>query len=142
MKLLLALFAAVLLPAAAQAREHPAYLHALSDLRHARALIESRGADNRKMFRDEEVAIHEIDEAIREIRAASIDDHKNLNDHPAIDMHLDRQGKLHKAEELLHKTHEDLNREEDNPEVRGLKGRALRHVAEAWHATQRAINQR
>jgi hypothetical protein len=141
MKLFVALLAAALVPAAAHAGEHPAYLHALSDLRHARALIESRGANNGKMYRDEDVAIHEIDEAIREIKAASIDDGKNLADHPAIDTALDRKGKLHRAEELLHKTHEDVNREEDNAEVRGLKNRALVHIREAWHATQRAINQ-
>jgi hypothetical protein len=141
MKLLFALFAAALLPAAAHAGEHPAYLHALSDLRHARALIESRGADNGKMFRDEELAVGEIDAAIREIKAAAIDDGKNLEDHPPIDVALDRKGKLHKALELLRKTHGDLSREEDNKEVRGLRDRALKHVGEAWHATERAIQQ-
>ncbi|HEX4383135.1 MAG TPA: hypothetical protein VH083_09310 [Myxococcales bacterium] len=138
--LMLALATALVLPAAAQAKgEHPAYLHALTDLRHARAQIESRGASSGKMFKDEEVAIHEIDEAIREIKAASIDDGKNLNDHPPVDLKMDRAGKLHRAEELLHKTHDDVGREEDHAEVRGLRDRALRHIAEAWHATQRAI---
>jgi hypothetical protein len=135
-----ALATALILPAAAQARgEHPAYLHALTDLRHARAQIESRGATNGKMFVDEETAVREIDEAIREIKAAAIDDGKRLEDHPPVDMKMDRKGKLRRAEELLHKTHDDIAREEDHAEVRGLRDRALRHIAEAWHATQRAI---
>jgi hypothetical protein len=138
--LMVALAASLLLPAAAQAKGvHPAYLHALTDLRHARAQIESRGANSGKMFKDEEVAIHEIDEAIREIKAASIDDGRNLDDHPPVDLKTDRAGKLHRAEELLHKTHDDVAHEEDNAEIRGLRDRALRHIAEAWHATQRAI---
>jgi hypothetical protein len=141
MKLLFALFAAALLPGAAHAATHPAYLHALSDLRHARALIEQRGAENGHMFHDEEVAVQEIDKAINEIKAASIDDGKNLNDHPPIDAHLDRKGKLHEALELLKKTHNDLSREEDYHDARGLKDRALKHVSEAWHATERAIQQ-
>ena len=68
---------------------HPHYLHALSDLRHARAYLD-------KLFmseqRDdmEEHAIRKIDDAIREIKHASIDDGKNLNDHPPIDTHLKR----------------------------------------------------
>jgi hypothetical protein len=131
---------ALVFPAAAQAKGvHPAYLHALTDLRHARAHIESRGAGSMRMLKDEEVAIHEIDEAIREIKAAAIDDGKNLEDHPPVDARMDRAGKLRRAEELLHKTHDDIAREEDNPEVRGLRDRALRHIGEAWHATQRAI---
>jgi hypothetical protein len=138
--LMVALAASLFLPAAAQAKGvHPAYLHALTDLRHARAHIESRGANSGKMFKDEEVAIHEIDEAIREIKAAAIDDGKNLDDHPPVDAKMDRAGKLHRAEELLHKTHDDIAREEDNGEIRGLRDRALRHISEAWHATQRAI---
>jgi hypothetical protein len=131
---------ALVFPAAAQAKGvHPAYLHALTDLRHARAHIESRGAGSMRMLKDEEVAIHEIDEAIREIKAAAIDDGKNLEDHPPVDARMDRAGTLRRAEELLHKTHDDIAREEDNPEVRGLRDRALRHIGEAWHATQRAI---
>jgi hypothetical protein len=137
--LLFALATALVAPTAARAGEHPAYLHALTDLRHARAHIEQRGAKNFRMLEDEEIAVREIDAAIREIKAAAIDDGKNLEDHPPVDLRLDRAGKLRRAEELLHKTHEDLAREEDNAEVRGLRNRALQHVAEAWHATQRAI---
>ena len=55
---------------------HPAYLHALSDLRYARALLEKPARADVKW--DETKAIREIDAAIKEIRAASIDDGKPL----------------------------------------------------------------
>src|SRR5208282_5996186 len=68
---------------------HPHYLHALSDLRHARALLD-RLAMNEDRDEMEQRAIERIDEAIHEIKRASIDDGKNLEDHPPIDVHLKR----------------------------------------------------
>jgi hypothetical protein len=46
------------------AQEHPAYLHALTDLRHARAHLER--PDHGELREQEKKAIHEIDEAINE----------------------------------------------------------------------------
>ena len=63
---------------------HPAYLHALTDLRHARAHLENL-APTHHMDKEEEHAIDEIDKAIEEIKRAAIDDGKNLNDHPPVD---------------------------------------------------------
>ena len=77
--------------------------------------------------------------AIGEIKRAAIDDGKDIHDHPAADLPADRPGRLHKALDLLRKVHADLNREEDDPMTRGLKDRALRHVDEALHATERAL---
>src|ERR1700677_4720348 len=68
---------------------HPAYLHALADLRDSRAHLERAGAASQTTAWDENVAIHEIDAAIGEIRQASIDDGKPLNDHPPVDVRLD-----------------------------------------------------
>ena len=62
----------------------------------------------------EKKAIHEIDEAINEIKKTSIDDGKDLNDHPPIDARMDWRGRLHKALELVNKAHNDVAREEDN----------------------------
>src|SRR3569623_635768 len=62
---------------------HPAYLHALTDLRHARALLERPAKADVKF--DENVAIREIDAAIYEIMQAAIDDGKPLSDHPPVD---------------------------------------------------------
>ena len=111
---------------------HPAYLHALSDLRHARAHLENL-APTHHMDKEEEHAIEEIDKAI--------DDGKNLNDHPPVDMHMDRAGRYHRAMELLDKAHNDIAREEDDPSVRGLRDRALHHIDEAHRVVDHLIVQ-
>jgi hypothetical protein len=133
---------ATLIPLGAAAQDlpgrHPAYLHALTDLRAARWLIEHRPGDAR-VSADEDVAITRIDEAIREIKRAAIDDGKDIHDHPPVDAWLDNRGRLHRAEELLHKVHDDIAREEDDPLTRGLRDRAVRHVDEAMGATHHAI---
>lgn len=117
---------------------HPAYLHALTDLRTARWLIEHRPGDAR-VSDDEDVAITRIDEAIGDIKRAAIDDGKDLGDHPPVDARLDRRGRLHRAEDLLRKAHADIGREEDDPSTRGLRDRAVQHVDQAIAATHRTI---
>jgi hypothetical protein len=119
---------------------HPAYLHALTDLRHARAHLENL-APTHHMDKEEEHAIGEIDKAIEEIKHAAIDDGKNLNDHPPVDAHMDRAGRYHRAMELLDKAHNDIAREEDDPRARGLKDRALHHIDEAHRIVDHLIVQ-
>jgi hypothetical protein len=119
---------------------HPAYLHALTDLRHARALLENL-APTHHMDKEEEHAINEIDKAIEEIKRASIDDGKNLNDHPPVDARMDRAGRFHRALELLDKAHNDIAREEDDPHVRGLRNRAIGHIDEAHRIVDHLIVQ-
>ena len=129
------------LPLAANADmpgKHPYYLHALSDLRSARWLIEHRPGDA-AVSSQEDVAITEIDAAIGEIKRAAIDDGKDIHDHPAIDAPTDRPGRLHKSLELLRKVHSDVAREEDDPMTRGLRNRAVGHIDAAIHANERAI---
>jgi len=82
--------------------EHPAYLHALEDLRHARGHLERPANVTPLTGWDERVAIAHIDDAIREIKQAAIDDGKNLDDHPAIDTHLGHRDRLKNAMDLLH----------------------------------------
>lgn len=140
-RLFLAAAALALLPMAAQADlpgKHPYYLHALTDLRTARWMLEHRPGDA-AVSGQEDVAIQQIDAAIGEIKRASIDDGKDLADHPAVDVPKDHPGRLHKAAELLKKVHHDVDREEDDPTARGLKHRALEHVEAALHATDHAI---
>jgi len=108
---------------------HPAYLHALTDLRTARSFLERPSGIVVKW--DEKRAIHEIDEAIREIKAAAIDDGKALEDHPAVDVALAWGGRLGKSLELVEKSRADINQEEDNPQARGLKNRAIGHIDHA-----------
>jgi tetratricopeptide (TPR) repeat protein len=110
--------------------KHPHYLHALSDLRHARAHLDKL-TPNEVVDVQEQHAIIEIDAAIREIKTASIDDGKNLADHPPIDANISKAGRYQKALELLHRAGADINREEDDPAAQGLQHRALMHVQDA-----------
>jgi hypothetical protein len=140
-RLLLSGLLLAVLPFAANADmpgKHPYYLHALSDLRAARWMLSHRPGDP-AVSAQEDVAITEIDKAIGEIKKASIDDGKNLEDHPAVQGINDRPGRLHKALELLHKVHGDVAREEDDPFTKGLRDRAIMHIDEAAHATEHAI---
>src|SRR5437764_677101 len=58
-------------PPPVQAAKHPAYLHALSDLREARFNLARKGGDA-EMKWDEREAIEAIDKAISEIKRAAI----------------------------------------------------------------------
>ena len=131
------LVAACAAPRPAPAQEHPHYLHALSDLRLARAILDRQQEWN--VMRDQYAAIEQIDHAIGEIKRASIDDHKDLRDHPPIDTHLDYRGRLHKAMELLDSADHDLHAEEDNYAALGWRDAAIHHVDEAHRSVDRAI---
>jgi hypothetical protein len=135
--LALAFVASLVTLAAPAGREHPAYLHALTDLRHARAHLQR--PDGGELREQEKKAIHEIDDAINEIKKASIDDGKDLNDHPPVDARMDWPGRLHRALELLNKAHQDIAQEEDNQFAQGLQQRALMHIDKAHHHVEEAI---
>lgn len=122
---------------AAPQREHPAYLHALSDLRDARAHLDRH--DGGELREQEKKAIHEINDAIDEIKKAAIDDGKDINDHAPVDARLDWSGRLHRAVELLDRAHNDVAREEDNGFARGLQQRALEHIDKAHRHVEEAI---
>src|SRR5450755_1316090 len=109
--------------------QHPAYLHALTDLRHARALLERPAKPDVKW--DENMGIREIDAAINEIKQAAIDDGKPLTDHPPIDAHVNHRDRLRQSEELLHKAAADIDEKEDNNWAKGLRARANLHIHNA-----------
>lgn len=117
--------------------KHPAYLHALTDLRDARAHLEHLSSD--PVDRAEERAIHSIDEAIGEIKRAAIDDGKDIRDHKPVDAHLVRTDRYHKALELLDKAQQDVSHEEDQADTRGLQGRIVHHIEAARHEVHRVI---
>jgi hypothetical protein len=131
---------ALVAPLAANAQQlpgkHPGYLHALTDLRTARWFLYHQPGDT-KVSGSEDVAITEIDAAIGEIKKASIDDGKDLNDHPAVDV-KEHGSKLLKAIETLKKAKEDISKEEDNPEARELRHRAHGHIDRAIKAAEKA----
>ena len=119
--------------------KHPAYLHALTDLRGARWNLEHRPA-HAAVSTQEDVAIVETDRAIKEAKVAAMEDGKNIDDHPREDAHLDRPGRLHHALEMLQKAKNDVAREEDNPETRDLRNRIVEHTDLAIAATKHAIH--
>ena len=116
---------------------HPEYLHALADLRTARAYIAT--PDSGELHQQEKDAIEQIDKAIGEIKAAAIDDGKDINDHPGIDTHLRWIARLNKAAALLNKAHDNCAKEEDDPASQGLQGRALKHIGQARKFVEQAI---
>jgi len=119
---------------------HPAYLHALSDLRDARAHLD-RLTPSDRLDREEEHAIREIDAAIGEIKRAAIDDGKDVADHMPVDAHMGRKGRYHKALELLDRAHHDISEREDDAFAHGLRHRALDHIDEAHRIVDHLIVQ-
>src|SRR3984957_6635570 len=115
---------------------HPAYLHALSDLRAARWLIEHRPGDWTQSA-DEQEAVRQIDASIGEIKQAALNDGKNLADHPPVDDRPDHRGRIHEAVDYLKKARADVAGEEDNGFANGLRGRAIGHIDAAIQAARR-----
>ena len=129
------------LPLSAQADlpgRHPAYLHALSDLRAARWLLDRR-PDDGWLAGQEAQAIGQIDAAIVDVQRAAIRDGKDPGFQPPPDMPRDHRGRFRRADEILRQVFRDLARPEDDPYTVGLRDRAIRHVDVAIHATDRAI---
>src|ERR1700733_12308229 len=92
--------------------DHPSYLKAISNLRHARHLLERPDAPN--VEGPEQVAIRELDASIAEIKQAARDDWKALPSLPSIDIHLGWRGRLHEAMKEIEKADREINKEEDD----------------------------
>jgi hypothetical protein len=116
--------------------KHPAYVHALQDLREARWYLYHQPGDA-KVYAGEDVAITETDAAINEIVRAGLDDGKNI--HRGLPTDVKEYGsRLLKSIELLKKAQSDINQEEDNPEARNLRKAALTHLNRAIAAAVKA----
>jgi hypothetical protein len=136
--LLLAATGCVVAPPPPPQAHHPAYLHALTDLRDARWNLEHRPGDT-AVSTQEDVAIVETDRAINEAKTAAMEDGKNVYQHPAEDARIARPGRLHRAAELLRKARQDVGQAESNGQAVELRNRVLGHVDLAIAATDRAI---
>jgi hypothetical protein len=122
-----------------QKADHPYYLHALSDLRSARWMIEHRPGNWERTV-DEIDAVKQIDAAIGEIKKAAIDDGKNIADHPAVDEPNEHNGRLHVSVDFLKKARQDISHDEDNAFAQGLQARAYNHIDAAISSVRKAIH--
>ena len=118
---------------------HPHYLHALSDLRAARGLLEHTHGD-RQVSNQEDVAIQEIDAAIGDLRQASIDDGKDVHSTPPAHDTPDHESRLRDANHLLRDAVNEANRGESEIYARHFREDALSHIRAAVSATSQAMH--
>lgn len=123
----------------AQVPGAPAYLHAIYDMRLARAYLKS---DTRPEFEPQKHhAVLELIEAINEIKSASIDDGKDPDFVPPTNPQGLAAGPFHEALRLLRKAHDECNSGVDLPNASDMKQRALSHIDEAARTIDRMIRE-
>lgn len=141
--MLVASCAALTIPAAAQAQwwqHHPKYLHAMSDLRMAYWLIAHRERMDLPARDEERHAMIEIRRAYQDLKDAAIVDEKDIDAQPPADTNFyDHRGRLHRAHDYLAEAKDYVQGEEDDPEARGLRQRALHDINVAIQWTDDAI---
>jgi hypothetical protein len=124
--LLALVFLASPIPSHAQ---EPRYLHALSNLRQARAWLQFDHNPNSADARHH--AVDEIDAAIKEVKMAAHDDGRDTNFTPPPDARAEGGGPSRSAQRLLEEASDDIKFGRDNPENAGLQVRARQHITEA-----------
>jgi hypothetical protein len=126
-----------LAPAKQVNAQMPAYLHAISDLRSARAYLQQ---DPRPQFApSRNHAIEEISKAIDEMKRAAVDDGKNIWRTPPPQSGGDPGAPAHTAMRLLDEAYGDVSRGADSPQNQGLQARSLRHIDVAREALRHII---
>jgi hypothetical protein len=118
---------------------HPAYLHALSDLRTAQWQINHRRPEDGVVSADEAIMRDEVGAAIQDFERAAWRDGKRLDWQPPPDVSLPPEGRLHAAVDLIRRAQSDVAREEDDPRSRGAQQRGLAHLDAALGAANHAI---
>jgi len=122
-----------------KAQNHPAYLHAISNLKAAKWFIEHRGNGNFTQTTDERMALREINTAIIEIKAAAWADGKNVYDKVPVDGSGTQSGRLHSALDYLLKARRDIAQAENNSSVSDLQNRSYGHIDNATRLVNNAI---
>jgi len=139
-----AILAALVLSAAGQSHaappsQHPAYLHALRDLRLARTAIEARGG-GAAMRPHEIAAIQHIGEAGAEVDKIAPDENKNVDAAIAADADPSNKiGGLHDAKAYLERALSDLKEAESDRAVRGDRQQAVADVSAALNSVNAGI---
>lgn len=126
----LALMTILLFVPARQAQaQTPSYLHAISDLRSARAYLQM---DNRPNEADARArAIEEINHALDDIKVAAVNDGKTPWQTPPPQSGGDPNLPIHTAVRLLREARSDVDHGHDRPENQGLRERSVRHIDRA-----------
>jgi hypothetical protein len=128
--------------AVAKANEKPqnnsSQLHALSDLTAAKWLIGHRPG-SWELTKDELNAIKEIDETIKSIKGAAIDNNKSIDDYPALDKNPQRMDRLREADNFLKKAHGDIDQKNYNSFGNGLRNNLYEHVDATVMAVKTSI---
>jgi hypothetical protein len=124
--------------AAPAAGGHPHYMEALTDLRLARALL--KVPDDSKAAKFNATAVDDIDQAMAEIKHASIDDGKGPDDHAPIDANVSHRDRLHEVLSLVNGADQDLKAEEDDKKALGWRAKAQKDVADARAFIEASIN--
>ena len=114
----------------------PRYLHAIADLRTARALLFR--PDWRDVMRNQRAAVEEIDRAIGAAREAAIDDGRNPNAPMPVDARMGWGDRFRRAMELLNAAERDLSYGVDNRAAAGWRANALANIANAKRFVARA----
>ncbi len=136
----LALSAAVTAPAFAdEYGRHPAYLHALTDLRTAAWQVDHRRPEDGRVANDEAIVHDELVAAIRDFERAARQDGKNVDWQPPPDVQLAPEGRLHAAIDLMRRARADIARAEDDPRSRTFQQHGLSHVDAALDAARHAV---
>jgi hypothetical protein len=127
----------ILAPATMAHAQEPAYLHALSDLRSARAYLEY---DTRPSFAGHrQHAIENIQKAIDEIKIAARDDGKNPWHTPPPQSGGGEGWPVHSAVRLLREARGDVDHGFDRPENHGLRERSVEHIDHALRELQETM---
>jgi hypothetical protein len=126
-----------LAPATVAHAQMPAYLHALSDLRSARAFLEY---DTRPAWAGHrQHAIEQIQKAIDDIKVAARDDGKNPWHTPPPQSGGSEAWPIHSAVKLLKEARGDVDHGVDLPENHGLRERSLEHIDHALQELEPAL---
>ena len=126
-----------LAPAIQAHAQFPAYLHALSDLRSARAFLEY---DTRPAWAGHrQHAIDQINKAIDDIKVAARDDGKNPWHTPPPQSGGSEGWPIHSAVKLLREARGDVDHGHDLPENRGLRERSIDHIDHALRELEPAL---
>jgi hypothetical protein len=122
----------LLAPATLAHAQFPAYLHAISDLRSARAYLQMDNRPQQAAARD--IAIREINRAIDEMKKAAVEDNKNPWRTPQPQSGGNPNWPIHSAVKLLREARHDAETGRDAPENTGLQIRSIEHIDRALQA--------